>query len=65
MSLHRCRRKRWGRCEGCAGNRPDREAVRNPNTDGWSLVVEVGHRRIGRKVEATGTGVGNASVGGR
>ena len=65
MTLHRCRRKGWGRGKGCAGDRPFREAVRNTNTDGWSPVVKVGHRRVGRKVEATSTGVGNASVGER
>ena len=65
MTLHRCRRKRWGRCEGCAGNRPDREAIRDTDTNGRCLVVKISYGRTGREVETTGARVGDASVGGR
>ena len=65
MTLHRCRRKRWGRGKGCAGNRPRGKAIRDTDTHGGCLVVKIGYGRTGRKVKATGTGVGNASVGGR
>ena len=65
MTLHRCRRKRWGGCEGCAGNRPLREAVRNADAIGGSLMVKVGHGRTGREVKSTGARVGDASAGER
>ena len=65
MTLHRCRWKRWGRGKGCAGNRPDREAVRDVAANGGSLGVEIRHWRPRRKVKATSTRVGNASVGER
>ncbi len=41
MALHRCRRKRWGRCEGCAGNRPLREAVCDTDADGRCRVIKI------------------------
>ena len=65
MALHCCRREGWGRSEGCAGNRPLGEAICNTDADGRCLVVKICHGGAGRKVEATGTRVGNASVGGR
>ena len=65
MSLHSCRRKRWGRGEGCAGNRPCGEAVRNTDTNSRCLMVQIRYGCPGRKVKATGARVGNASVGGR
>jgi len=65
MPLHRCRGERWGRSEGCAGNRPHGETVRDTDTNGRCLVVEIGNGRTGREVKSTGAGVGNASAGGR
>ena len=65
MSLHSCRRKRWGRGEGCAGNRPRGEAVRDTDTNGRCLVVQISDGRTGREVKTTGARVSDASVGGR
>ncbi len=65
MTLHRCRRTRWDRCEGCACNRPRGEAIRDTDTNGRCLVVKISYGRTGRKVETTGARVGNASVGER
>ena len=42
-----------------------REAVCHSDTNGRSLRVEIGYGGAGRKVEATGAKVGNASVGRR
>ncbi len=33
------------------------------HSDGGSMVIQVGYRRIGGKVGATGTGVNNTGVG--
>jgi hypothetical protein len=65
MTLHCCRRKRWGRCEGCAGNRPRGEAVRDRDTNGRCLVVKISYGRTRREVKTTGARVGDASVGRR
>ena len=65
MTLHRCRRKRWGRGEGCTGNRPCGETIRAVDTNSRCLVVQIRYGCTGREVKAAGTRVGDASVGGR
>ena len=65
MTLHHCRRKRWGRGEGCAGNRSHGEAIRDKDANSRCLVVQISYGCTGRKVKAAGARVGNASVGGR
>ncbi len=56
--------KRWGRGESRTGNGFLGEAVCNLDPDSGSMRVEIGYGCAGRKVEATGARVGNASVGG-
>jgi hypothetical protein len=65
MALHHCRGKRWGRGKSPVGNRLLREAVGYPDPYGGSSRVEIGNGRTRRKIESTGTRVGNASVGRR
>jgi hypothetical protein len=65
MVLHSCWWEGWGRGYRSASNRPHWEAVRHVDTNGGSRWVEVGQWGIRCKVDATGTGVGNACVGSR
>jgi hypothetical protein len=65
MSLHCCRWEGRGRGQGCTGNRLFWTAVCHSDSYGGSIWVEVSNGRVGRKVEATGAGVRNASMRGR
>ncbi len=62
MAPHCCREK--GRCQRKygTGNCAFRATVCHVEANRWGAEVVVGDRGVWRKVEATGAGVGNASV---
>jgi hypothetical protein len=62
VAQHRFFGKRWGRGKSRAGDGSLGDAVRDLDPNSWSPMVKVVDGCVGRKVEATGARVGNASV---